>query len=595
MLFVENCFKTGLYLFVPPSRQCQSKQLTLTQSDCESSTRPASPQATMTNLFSIRKKRLGREKHVDPTQPVAGATGQKTLLLLLKADRANILTHVLGFLDVPTLVDLSHLNAQWHGICSHAVHLQCPIAGDHQLLQPFKPFDSRAELIRAVKLYCGHDPVEEISAKLCATNNASKTVSRRDQANAIDKTKKAVLAVTYGHPINRWDVSKVDNFSYVFWGQTSFNEPIGCWDVSGATSLAGMFYGAGSFNQDISLWDVSQVTDTGYTFCQATSFDQDISMWKMDKVKNMTSMFQEATSFNQPISAWDTSNVTNMNWMFADAKSFNSDISTWNMSQVAPRKNMLKGATQFKFSSALRKVGPTPSETTKAVLRTSRAKREIHRMHKSSLGNATFEINHRVFRQNLNKAMTDFCHEKGLSTANLFLLMQELGKDTTIKQDRLFWFTTQPSLGLAALSRAALKMTTAFRQDKFCNYFQMSASRIWIEAFGHRPNKKLLNKVLRSVILQACKTGRVYKAPSQEGFHQALHNVPQQVFWGYVVSAAKNVIQSGGVLDLGEELFVQMNNCPSLDHDDARRDTRWAIHVVHTYLKLVKRKSLGCH
>ena len=37
----------------------------------------------------------------------------------------------------------------------------------------------------------------------------------------------------------------------------AFNQPIGGWDVSKVTNMSYMFYGASAFNQDLSKWQIT--------------------------------------------------------------------------------------------------------------------------------------------------------------------------------------------------------------------------------------------------------------------------------------------------------------------------------------------------
>mmetsp|Transcript_11643 Transcript_11643/g.17904 ORF Transcript_11643/g.17904 Transcript_11643/m.17904 type:complete len:373 (+) Transcript_11643:99-1217(+) len=228
-----------------------------------------------------------------------------------------------------------------------------------------KAFVTREELLEAIGKYCG------------------------------DKVKYAEeLAVMYGWPIGKWDVSKVTNFTKVFEHQSSFNEDIREWDVSNGTTFRGMFWGASLFNQDISewnvsngtlfasmfdgcfvfnqdlskwntekaqdmgcmfryaaafngnisIWDTGKVEDMSGMFANATSFNGDISKWETGNVKTVSSMFNTASSFNQDISSWNTSNVTNMAYMFSYATSFCQDLSSWNVARVRRRRGMFNGS-----------------------------------------------------------------------------------------------------------------------------------------------------------------------------------------------------------------------------------------------------------
>eukprot|EP00978_Attheya_sp_CCMP212_P014038 scaffold35622_cov47-Attheya_sp.AAC.3 len=206
--------------------------------------------------------------------------------------------HIVGFLDVPTLVKKKTVCRSWRALFTDTIERKASTP---------QPFESGDELRIAVKQYAEYNP-----------NDAE------------------YFATTYGWPIGRWNVSNVQNFESVFHGgpSRSFNESIGSWNVSNATSMVYMFQCASSFNQDISSWDTSNVTSMCAMFIEASSFNQDISWWDTSNVRNMEAMFQGALSFNQDISSWDTSSVTLMRRMFSCASSFNQDISSWDTSNV---------------------------------------------------------------------------------------------------------------------------------------------------------------------------------------------------------------------------------------------------------------------
>ena len=56
--------------------------------------------------------------------------------------------------------------------------------------------------------------------------------------------------------ITDWDVSKVEDMSYMFCGAKNFNQPLNNWDVSNVTNMYHMFYGAENFNQPLDNWIV---------------------------------------------------------------------------------------------------------------------------------------------------------------------------------------------------------------------------------------------------------------------------------------------------------------------------------------------------
>ena len=125
----------------------------------------------------------------------------------------------------------------------------------------------------------------------------------------------------------KWDVSSVEDMSYMFGSAISFNGDLPKWIVSSVTTMYAMFNGATSFNGDISKWDVSRVEDMSDMFWIARSFNRDISKWDVSSVEDMSNMFTSATAFNYDVSKWDVSNVERMDFMFAETTAYEHVLS----------------------------------------------------------------------------------------------------------------------------------------------------------------------------------------------------------------------------------------------------------------------------
>jgi surface protein len=161
-----------------------------------------------------------------------------------------------------------------------------------------------------------------------------------------DSSTNTLVARNYGWPIGIWDVSKIQDFSYLFSAigyansdrfnpaAANFNEDVSGWELSSATTMTSMFDGAGSFDQPIGSWNVSSVRDMSFMFSRALSFDQPLGDWNVSRVTDMRYTFYSASSFNQPLVNWEVSSVRDMSFMFAYATSFNRSFAEWNGTDI---------------------------------------------------------------------------------------------------------------------------------------------------------------------------------------------------------------------------------------------------------------------
>jgi Mycoplasma protein of unknown function, DUF285 len=77
---------------------------------------------------------------------------------------------------------------------------------------------------------------------------------------------------SFNGAINPWDVSSVENMSYMFYDASTFNQPLGNWNVSNVDSANLMFDGAASFSSFESFlkWKVSSLCQTADFFKKKT-------------------------------------------------------------------------------------------------------------------------------------------------------------------------------------------------------------------------------------------------------------------------------------------------------------------------------------
>jgi surface protein len=169
---------------------------------------------------------------------------------------------IMSFWDVPTLVQNKAVCRRWKRVCTAVIDQKEPV--------PRKAFETSVELRSAIKRY---------------------------KVGAYAET----LASTYGWPIDKWDVSRIQDFSLAFTERDDFNDVIGSWDVSNATHTNYMFRHASSFNQDLSSWDTSNVRYMNHLFYHASSFNQDLSSWDTSNATTDTEEMFEGTAVTQSI------------------------------------------------------------------------------------------------------------------------------------------------------------------------------------------------------------------------------------------------------------------------------------------------------
>jgi hypothetical protein len=106
-----------------------------------------------------------------------------------------------------------------------------------------------------------------------------------------------------------------------------FNQPVHGWDMNtgGATTCQNMFQRAYAFNNGgvgsgvgtgLDTWNVSSIQNMTYMFSEANVFNQYIGSWTTSSVTNMSLMFNPAPTFSQDISGWSIASLQNASGMF---------------------------------------------------------------------------------------------------------------------------------------------------------------------------------------------------------------------------------------------------------------------------------------
>lgn len=114
-------------------------------------------------------------------------------------------------------------------------------------------------------------------------------------------------------------------------------------DVSNITDMSqrnedacyGLFFKLDPHNIDISQWDMSNVEDISFMFDSCKNFNCDLSNWDVSKVHNARATFRDCRSFNGAgLEYWTPLKTEDMNSMFMGCWSLNCDLSSWDVSNV---------------------------------------------------------------------------------------------------------------------------------------------------------------------------------------------------------------------------------------------------------------------
>ena len=110
----------------------------------------------------------------------------------------------------------------------------------------------------------------------------------------------------------------------------------------------------------IQNWNVTLIEDMSYVFADAVGFDADLSQWDTSNVKNFTAMFRGAKGFRgDSIRSWSTENCEDFSHMFEDS-TFSGDLTLWNVQNGKNFDKMFHKATFFDLDLAPPLMSPNP-------------------------------------------------------------------------------------------------------------------------------------------------------------------------------------------------------------------------------------------
>jgi len=116
------------------------------------------------------------------------------------------------------------------------------------------------------------------------------------------------------------------------------------------TSLASCFSGCTSLNStNVATWDMSAVQNISFMFFGCTAFNVDLSSWNTSAVQLMNNVFGSGSSFDNggALFSWTTDAVTNISGLFANCAVFNQRVVFLNLLQVTYASNMFAQCDLF--------------------------------------------------------------------------------------------------------------------------------------------------------------------------------------------------------------------------------------------------------
>lgn len=170
-------------------------------------------------------------------------------------------------------------------------------------------------------------------------------------------------ASSFNQSIANWNVSNVLDMSYMFAGRFTITfSPNPVVNIPNQPLLATIqVYSTSNFNQNLDLWDVSKVENFSFMFT-ASNFSQSLPSWKPVNALDLSYMFAGAELFNSSMTrntitnVWAIDKVTNLNGMFLGSKAFlGNGVHSWSLDKLLSAVQMFDGSalTQANYRSIL--------------------------------------------------------------------------------------------------------------------------------------------------------------------------------------------------------------------------------------------------
>lgn len=144
----------------------------------------------------------------------------------------------------------------------------------------------------------------------------------------------------FNKDISGWDISGVEHIEGLFQNCTNFNQDLSKWKLSPKTKrLNSLFMQCLRFEgKGLENWDVSNVEDMTYMFQGCKVFKGDLSNWNTEKLMYAVHTFKGCKEFDGNIENWKTKNLRDISEMFSDS-GITYNLASWQIGKFCKCKN----------------------------------------------------------------------------------------------------------------------------------------------------------------------------------------------------------------------------------------------------------------